>query len=92
MPIESKLLDVAPPALLAWSGSTMGTRAIHVSRSTARDGGTWAVTEESFEGFLAWLLRGPLRRMLAGSLERGLNALKSESERRMRTSTGRVEE
>ncbi|MGD8628558.1 MAG: SRPBCC family protein [bacterium] len=92
MPIESKLLDVAPPALLAWSGSTMGTRAIHVSRFTARDGGTWAVTEESFEGFLAWLLRGPLRRMLAGSLERGLNALKSESERRMRTSTGRVEE
>ncbi|MFH1311962.1 MAG: methyltransferase domain-containing protein [Candidatus Eisenbacteria bacterium] len=92
MSIESEILNVSKPTLLAWSGSTFGARAVHVSHFTAKAGGTTAVTEESFDGFLPWLLRGPISRMLTGSLERGLDALKSESERRTHSTSERTRE
>ena len=84
MSIESRLEEVSAPTRLAWSGATLGTRAIHVSRFAAEGNQTRAVTEESFEGLLPWLLRIPMRKMLAQSLSSGLAALKMESERRCR--------
>jgi hypothetical protein len=84
MSIESRLEDVSSPSRLAWTGTTLGTRAIHVSRFISVGDQTRAVTEESFEGPLPWLLRVPMRKVLAASLSRGLVALKAESERRGR--------
>lgn len=84
MPIRSVLMAVSAPGVLAWTGTTMGIRAVHVSRFVARDDGTEAVTEESFAGILPSLFRGAMRGMLKKSLAAGLASLKAESERRAR--------
>jgi uncharacterized protein YndB with AHSA1/START domain len=84
MPLESRLRDVSRPGKLSWTGVTFGIRAFHVSSFSPSANGTMTVTEESFDGFLPWLLRGPMRSMLSRSLARGLDALKAESERRAR--------
>lgn len=45
--IRSTLIGVEPERLLAWAGSTMGIRAVHISRVEQRGDETWLVTEES---------------------------------------------
>jgi len=65
-----------------WRGKTMSIAALHEYRLTPRDGGTCVGTEETFSGLLARLMRGSLQRTLDSSLERGLEHLKVESERR----------
>jgi uncharacterized protein YndB with AHSA1/START domain len=49
----STLQVVDPPGEIAWTGTTMGIRAVHVFRFQASDGGTLARSEESWEGLLA---------------------------------------
>ena len=58
-----------------------GMSAIHVFRLDARDGGTVVHTEESFEGWLARLLRGQMRKTLQNSLDSGLRHLKTRVQR-----------
>lgn len=82
--IRSRLERVEQPALIAWSGRTLGVRALHTWRIESRDGAARVSTEESWEGLLPNLLRGPMRRMLRKSLESGLQHLKAEAERRER--------
>ena len=53
----------------------------HVYRLDARDGGTHVHTEESFDGWLARLLRGQMRKTLQSALDNGLRHLKAETER-----------
>ncbi len=87
--ISSKLRDIESPRVLSWTGRTLGLRARHIWRFEETDGITRVQTEESFDGLLARLLKGPLSRMLATTLERGLEALGRESERRTAEGDGR---
>jgi hypothetical protein len=80
--ITSVLQTVEPPRRIAWSGKTFGVQAMHVYALEARDGTTLVRTEESYDGLVARLFRGPLHKTLNGSLESGLRHLKVESERR----------
>jgi hypothetical protein len=83
--ITSTLQQVDPPHVLAWTGKTLGIKAIHVYRLEARNGGTTVHSTESWEGLAAQLLRRSMRRQLANSLRSGLERLKDESERRAAT-------
>ena len=83
--ITSTLRRVEPPRLVAWTGKTLGIRAVHFYRLEPRDGGTFVRTEESYEGLVARLLRGSLQKTLDRALADGLGYLKNEAEqRRMR--------
>ncbi len=82
MRIVSELGEVDPPRRIAWTGRTLGLRAVHTWTFEERGEGTRVQTEESFEGWLARLLPGLLRRTLRSSLENGLAALAAECERR----------
>lgn len=79
--IASTIQRVERPWLIAWTGKTFGMSAIHVFRLDARDGGTVVHTEESFEGWLARLLRGQMRKTLQNSLHSGLRHLKTRVQR-----------
>jgi uncharacterized protein YndB with AHSA1/START domain len=80
--ITSTLRRVEPPRLVAWTGKTLGIRAVHFYRLEPRDGGTFVRTEESYEGLVARLLRGSLQKTLDGALGDGLRYLKAEAEQR----------
>jgi uncharacterized protein YndB with AHSA1/START domain len=80
--ISSRIRRVDRPRLIGWTGKTLGIEAVHVYRLEPHDGGTHVTTEESYEGALARLFRGPILRMLENALETGLDRLKAESERR----------
>jgi hypothetical protein len=82
--ITSTIRRVEPPRLIAWTGKTFSIDAIHVYRLEARDGKTLVRTEESYEGLVARLFRGPLQKTLDSALEEGLGHLKAEAERRAR--------
>ena len=82
--ITSTIQRVERPRLIAWTGRTLGIRAIHIWYLEPRDGGTAVRTEESFDGLLPRLLRGPTRKALQSGLDKGLGHLKAEAERRAR--------
>ncbi|HDT12724.1 MAG TPA: polyketide cyclase/dehydrase and lipid transport, partial [Candidatus Aminicenantes bacterium] len=77
--IVSRLEEVAPPARIAWTGKMFGVRAVHVWELAERGRSTHARTEESFEGWLAKLFPGLMKRTLAKALDQGLAALKTEA-------------
>jgi hypothetical protein len=79
--ITSTIQHLEPHRLVAWSGRTMGIRAIDVFRLEARDGTTFVREEESWGGPVARVLRGSLQRTLDRSLEEGVRALKEAAER-----------
>jgi uncharacterized protein YndB with AHSA1/START domain len=81
----STLQVVDPPREIAWTGTTMRIKAVHVFRFQTRDGGTLARSEESWEGLLASLLRGYSRRTLDKGIRSVLAHLKTEAERRAAT-------
>jgi uncharacterized protein YndB with AHSA1/START domain len=83
--LTSTLQVVDPPRELAWTGVTMGIRAVHVFRFQADDGGTLARSEESWEGLLPSLLKGYSRKTLDKSIRGVLSRLKAEAERRAAT-------
>jgi uncharacterized protein YndB with AHSA1/START domain len=84
--IVSRLEEVDEPRRLAWSGKILGIRAMHVWEFEPRPSGTFVHTEESFEGLLARLFPGTMRKMLEKALTQGLAALKTEAESRHRGS------
>ncbi len=79
--IVSKLENVEAPSRIAWSGRSMGLKAFHTHTLEQRDGRTLISTQESYEGLIARLFSGRLRRMLDDSLREGLRHLKAEAER-----------
>jgi hypothetical protein len=81
----STLQVVDPPHEIAWTGTTMLIKAVHVFRFQASDGGTLARSEESWEGLLASLLKGYSRRTLDKGIRSVLARLKTEAERRAAT-------
>jgi uncharacterized protein YndB with AHSA1/START domain len=80
--LTSTLQVVDPPREIAWTGSTMGIKAVHVFRFESHGGGTRASSEESWEGLLPRLLPGYSRRTLAAGIRKVLAALQVEAERR----------
>ena len=85
--LTSTLQVVDPPGEIAWTGTTMGIKAVHVFRFQARDGGTLARSEESWEGLLASVLKGYSRRTLDKGIRSVLAHLKTEAERRAAAGT-----
>jgi hypothetical protein len=79
--ITSTVRVVEPPRRLAWTGKTLGIKAIHFWHLEPRDGRTFVRTEESYEGIVARLLRGSLQKTLDSALADGLRYLKAEVER-----------
>ena len=69
--LTSTLQVVDPPHQIAWTGTTMGIKAVHVFRFQASDGGT-----------LASLLKGYSRKTLDKGIRSVLSHLKTEAERR----------
>lgn len=79
--IHSVIERVDRPRLVAWTGKTLGIRAVHVWRLEAQDGKTFVRTEESYNGLVARLLRRPLRSALDTALNNGVRYLKTEAEK-----------
>lgn len=79
--ISSRLEVVEPPRRIVWTGTTLGIRAVHAYELTARGGRTLVVTEESWDGLLARLLRARLGQVLQRSLESGLRHLQEAAGR-----------
>ena len=80
--ITSTLQRVDPPRLIAWTGKTLGLRAIHVWRLEAHGAGTFVSTAESWEGPVASVFRKRMQETLSKAVEDGLRHLKAEAERR----------
>ena len=80
--LTSTLQVVDPPNEIAWTGITMRIKAVHVFSFEARNGGTLARSEESWEGFIASVLRGYSRKTLDKGIRSVLMHLKIEAERR----------
>jgi uncharacterized protein YndB with AHSA1/START domain len=83
--LTSTLQVVDPPHEIAWTGTTMGIKAVHVFRFQASDGGTLAHAEESWEGLLARLLKSYSRKTLDKGIRSILSHLKTQAERRAAT-------
>jgi uncharacterized protein YndB with AHSA1/START domain len=79
--ITSQVEHVDRPHVVAWTGRTLGIRAVHVWRLESRDAGTLARTEESYDGLVARVLRRSLQKMLDTSLADGASYLKAEAEK-----------
>jgi uncharacterized protein YndB with AHSA1/START domain len=80
--ITSTIQRVERPRLIAWTGRTLGIKAIHFWHFEAREGSTFVRTEESYEGLTSRLLRGSLQKTLDRALDDGLQDLKTDVERR----------
>ena len=76
------LQRVDRPRVLAWTGSTLGIKAIHVHVLEARGGNTFVKSEESYDGLVVRIFRGLLQQRLDVALANGLRHLKVEAERR----------
>jgi uncharacterized protein YndB with AHSA1/START domain len=79
--ITSRIEHLDRPRLVAWSGRTLGIRAVHVWRLEARNGKTLARTEESYDGLVARVLRRSLQKTLDTALTDGASYLKAEAEK-----------
>ena len=80
--IVSTIGRLEPPRLIGWTGQTLGITAVHVWLLEPRAGATHVRTEESWDGLVARLLRGSLRKMLQRGIDTGLGHLRAEAERR----------
>jgi len=80
--IKSRIAEVDAPDRIAWTGVTLGIRAVDAFRFEASDGGTLVRQDESWDGLLARLFRSRMERTLGSSLRDGLRSLKAEAERR----------
>lgn len=78
--ILSLLQEIERHRRILWTGKSPGLRATHLWRFEEFEGKTLVRTEECLEGLLARLLAGPLNRMIAESLDKGLISLKRECE------------
>lgn len=68
--LTSTVEVVDPPREIAWTGTTMGIKAVHVYRFEPKDGGTLAGSEESCKG----LLPEPVQGLQREDTHRGIRA------------------
>jgi hypothetical protein len=83
--IRSTFQIVDRPRLLAWTGRTLGIRAVHVWRLERKNGHTIVTSDESWEGLIARVLRRQCQKMLESAVKTGPAYLKAEAERRSTT-------
>jgi hypothetical protein len=79
--ITSQIEHVDAPRLVAWTGRTLGIRAVHVWRLEEQNGRTRVRSEESYDGLVARLLRGRLQKTLDTALADGVRYLQAEAVR-----------
>lgn len=79
--IHSTFTDVDAPRLLAWTGTTLGIRAVHIWRLEGSASGTKVSTEESWSGLLPRILSSMMSRALQRAIDTGLESLKVAAER-----------
>jgi hypothetical protein len=80
--IRSTITHVEPPRMIAWTGKTLGIKAIHIHVLEPRDGTTLVKTQESYDGLVARVFPGQLQKTLDRALDDGLRHLRAEAERR----------
>ena len=80
--IVSRFERVDRPRSVGWTGRTLGIPAIHVWKIEQADTGSRLSTQESWGGWLTRLLRRKLQAMLDEAVQKGLQATKTEAERR----------
>lgn len=80
--IKSTIRHMERARFLAWTGKTLGIKAIHIWRMEPQDGHTLVRTEESWEGFVVRMFRGRMQKTLENAINAGLRYLKVEAERR----------
>jgi hypothetical protein len=85
--IVSTIRRLEPPPMIAWTGRTLGIRAIHFWWLEARGNATVVRTEESYDGVVARVFRRALQTALDTGLANGLRYLKAEAERAADAST-----
>lgn len=78
--IVSTLQEVIPEKRLSWNGKAFGAKAIHVWELKPQDSAVMVKTEESFDGFIVWLLKGMMQKTLDQSLQSWLSCLKQAAE------------
>jgi hypothetical protein len=72
--ITSRIQRLERPGLIGWTGRTFGIDVVHVYRLEQRDGNTLVTTEESYEGLIARVLRGPVECGAPAPEDRGRTA------------------
>jgi uncharacterized protein YndB with AHSA1/START domain len=82
--ITSTIQEVEAPHRIMWTGKTFGIKAIHVHTLEARNGRTVVRSQESYDGLVARLFHGRLKKTLDDALRNGLERLKVETERQQR--------
>jgi uncharacterized protein YndB with AHSA1/START domain len=82
-PIRSTIQEVKACEHIAWTGRTLGVRAVHAWNLSDRAEGTLLRTEESFDGLIVRIFSGSMQRMLASTLEKTLAYLNGECDRRV---------
>jgi uncharacterized protein YndB with AHSA1/START domain len=80
--LTSTFQAVEPPSEIGWTGTTMSIKAVHVFRLEPRDGGTFVRSEESWEGFIASMLKGYSHKNIQSAISSILAGLKREAESR----------
>lgn len=85
--ITSTIQSVEPPKVIAWTGKTLGIKAMHVYRLEPHGDATIVKSDESWDGLIVRLFRGAMTKTLQKSTEGGLEHLKAEAERRVAKNT-----
>jgi hypothetical protein len=80
--IVSTIQTVEPLHRLGWTGKSLGSVARHVWVLEPAENDVKVITEESFSGWMARLMKGPLQLLLDKSLQAWLINLKKEAENR----------
>ena len=80
--ITSTIQRIEAPRLIAWTGRTLGIKAVDSWHLQPQEGTTLVREDESWDGVVARVFRRPLQKTLDRSLENGLRHLKAEAEQR----------
>jgi hypothetical protein len=78
--VRSVLQTVEPPESLVWTGTALGSSAIHVWKLEPIDNHTLVSVEESMDGWLVKLVRRFVQRGLDRGTDHWLRALKRQAE------------
>jgi uncharacterized protein YndB with AHSA1/START domain len=78
--VVSQLQDVEPQHRLGWTGKAMGARARHLWILEPQSDGVLVRTEESFEGWVVFLLKRRMQKTLDKSLQAWMVQLKKTAE------------
>ena len=77
---KSKIHTSIPESMFGWTGTTLGTMAVHNWFFEARDTKTFVKVEESLEGILPRLFSGYFQKNLDSGVLKNLEELKSAAE------------